>query len=258
MSTLVCTLGLSWAVIAECYASLAPRRTAAFDGCRRPGLEDLPEPSAIHVVTTAGTKESCRQLSRWWKAIGCPVPLRLTVIAPTDGAGQAEVALAREAILRAVLQAGADCMCCLAGGRKTMSADLQRAAGILGARAIVHVIADPPAGLKPTRWFAAMDEALLGNRPLTTRQSASIQVVRIGTGTRAAWLDVPPVISPARWPVAEGSYAGDGRSLHDELNRRERDSAALMVNLQAGIARQEHHENWRSLYLLPVSRIRVL
>lgn len=243
---LVCTLGLSWQVIPEAYALLAPEKCDLYrDQPRSSPLftPALPEPSEVWVVTTAGS--DAKPVELWWEKLGRPVPLRWFRAVAVDGNAQGEVELIRELILRVVLAAGPDAVLCLSGGRKTMSADMQRAGTVFGCRAMVHVLA--PDGLSPR----------LKAHDFTTPLPADVfvQAVVVGDGRRSDLLAIAPAITPMAYPVTEGDFIQPEALLRKAVEIRERDGGQMLANFHADLARDETHENWRSLYRLPPAAI---
>jgi len=258
MSILVCTLGTTWQVVPEILGvldpercplyALAPERAAAVrhEAC-------LPAPTEIWVVTTAGTTGD-GDLRAWWQRLGHPGRLRLWRTAATDGAAQAEVELIRELIHRAVLGAGPDALLCLSGGRKTMSADLQRAGMAYGCRAMLHVL--PPEARDLQQRLNAQDFAT----PLPADLAAAIQPVLVGRSRRGDLLDLAPSLDAKRFPLPpeDAPVPVLAPSLHQTLAARETEGGNLLVQYHAEVARSEHHENWRCLYRLPPHRIEAL
>ena len=133
---LLCTLGLTWAVVPEILGFVAPERFDLYrDHPQRDRLRRetavFPRPGAIWVVTTDAlqTTASLMQLAAWRDRLTEPPELRVWRV---DSGAADEVTAMRELILRAVLAASEQVtpdrlLLSLAGGRKTMSADLQRA-----------------------------------------------------------------------------------------------------------------------------------
>jgi adenosine deaminase len=270
-AVLLCTLGLTWAVVPEILGFVAPER---FDFYRehpqcdqfRQETEAFPRPSAIWVVTTDApqTTASLAHLAAWRDRLTDPPELRVWQVDP--GAAD-EVTAMRELILRAVLAASERAtperlLLSLAGGRKTMSADLQRAGTLFGCRAMLHVIDVarlPEALSKP-------DPARLA-APLAADESAALRPLIVGRGQRAEHLDVDDGagrVTASRFPLPEPppfARADDAQlwpyqpGLAEELERREHEGQRLLGNFFGQLAREEHHENWRGLYRLPPRRI---
>ena len=153
------TLGASYAVIPEVFGFIAPGALPLFSN--HPKAADLEairvqhalhEPDEVWLITTGGsqTAKSIASVEAWWQLIGEPKPLRIWIAEGTDQlATQDECALLREMTFRAVLAAteqanGGQLILSLAGGRKTMSADLQLAGSLFGAAAWLHVVGPEP------------------------------------------------------------------------------------------------------------------
>lgn len=301
---LLCTLGASWAVIPETLAFLDPQRLPLY--ARHPQAAELlaereraglHAPDEVWIVTTQGrqTQQSLHWLAEWLDALGTRAPvLRVWQAAGTDQlATAAECAALRELTLRLVLRAhevaaGGQVVLSLAGGRKTMSADLQRAATVFGCTALLHVV---DAGLPrlfgdrdrqdevvrlmlealPARLAEADRDGRTIDRPLA---GAIRPLLADGRLPRAELLDIAlderrGPVSRARFPLPEAEdfshgappcawTADDAVRLGDELAEREHQGSRLLGNYLDGIARSEKHENWRQLYRLPPARIEAL
>ena len=274
---LICTLGASWAVIPEVYGFLAPDRLPLYRHhpdaetlTRQRGDLGLAAPDEIWICTTLGdaTQSGIASLLEWAGGLS-PLPLRIWQADATDElASQAECDRFRELLLRVCLLAqetaqGGQVTLSLAGGRKTMSADLQWAGSLLGCQALIHVV-----GLKLPEVLQKATPALM-LAPLPVELARCVVPVVAGDGRRSELLDVDldgaGPVTAARFPVP---LAAEGRPLIwtapampvliDELRRRERAGSQLLGNFLETLARDEHHENWRSLYRLPPRLIRLL
>lgn len=271
---LLCTLGITWAVVPEIFGFLAPERLDLYrHHPERPQLrrqiEDFPHPTACWIVTTMApeTTTALERLAAWRDSLRDPPELRVWRVAAeaTD-----EVTAMRELILRAVLAASertrADgLLLSLAGGRKTMSADLQRAGSLFGCRAMLHVI---DVAHLPDTLRSPQPQQMAA--PLTAMESAALQPLIVGRGQRAEHLEVDDGLGPvnaARFPLPEPPAFSRADAvqvwpyrpgLAEELERREREGQRLLGNFLGQLAREERHDNWRSLYRLPPSRIAAL
>ncbi|GAB4403099.1 MAG: hypothetical protein OHK0048_21630 [Rhodoferax sp.] len=284
---LLCTLGASWAVIAEIFGWLAPDvldlyahhpQRAQLDALR--AAHGLRAPTELWVCTTEGaqTADSLGLLHDWWARLGQPMPLRIWTAAGTDQlATQAECDAMRELTLRTVLHASqavgaaGQLILSLAGGRKTMSADLQGAGAVFGAAAWLHVVGpDPlPAALLGRDALLKSQQPALFAQPLAPDLAASITPLVAGSGTRSELLDVSlddgagPVTAarfalPLAQPGAPCRWApppSPAQWLDTELHQRQRAGSALLGNYLHSLARTEHHDNWRSLYRLAPATI---
>ncbi|WP_367026813.1 CRISPR-associated ring nuclease [Methylococcus sp. ANG] len=275
---LLCTLGASWAVIPEAYGFLAPARLPLFlNHPEREALDalrsryGLAAPDEIWVCTTQGerTRAGIERLLDWLGRLEAPVTLRIWQAEGTDQlASQAECDHMRELVLRAALLAhdhaqGGQVLLSLAGGRKTMSADLQRAASVFGCQALLHVIENemPPVLKNPSA------ECLTRPLPATDPEGRScagtiLPLIATGASPRSELLDVAlderPPVAASRFPLPlpePGTVlawpAPMESLLAQELTERETAGSRLLGNYLQQLSHAEQHENWRSLYRLP-------
>lgn len=281
-SILLCTLGTSWPVIAEAYAFLAPEILPLYR--RHPEWEKLLElknecrlaaPDEIWVCTTQGeqTQKSLQNLLAWRNALPRAPRLRIWQADRTDQlAAREECARMRELIARACLAAhehahNGQVMLSLAGGRKTMSADMQWAAGLFGCQALLHVIGDD-SRIRQTPPFDGIEQnpALL-NRELPEEAAKLVTPLVIGQTARSDLLDlnvdgagpIRSVLYPLELPESGIAVFHDTLpSLTGELHKRERDSIRLFGNYLLELDRGDPHENWRTFYRLPLRQIEQL
>lgn len=274
---LLCTLGASWAVIPEAYAFLAPQQLPLYqhhpqqaDIAKLRGDYRLQAPDEIWVCTTQGeqTQRSLAQLQSWIRHCPQPPILRVWQAARTDQLdNQQECLEMRELIVRACLKAhdyanSGQVVLSLAGGRKTMSADMQWAASLFGCQALLHVVGAEYKNMPPALQQAAPE---LFTRAFDRDCCQAIMPLVTGQNQRSDLLDISmdgaaPVHSdrfplplaepdhPLTWPV-------ENTRLQQELVAREQASSRLFGNYLLEISRDECHENWRSLYRLPPRRI---
>ena len=272
---LLCTLGASWAVIPEVYAFLAPQQLPLYqhhpDSVTIKQLRDeyqLQNPDEIWVCTTQGdlTQKSLIQLLGWIQHLPQAPLLRIWQAEHTDQlASQQECAAIRELIVRACLKAhqhaeGGQVVLSLAGGRKTMSADMQWAGGLFGCQALLHVISAD--SLAPE---LRNPEPRMFNQALPAELALQITPLIAGQSSRSDLLDITvdevgPIHS-ANYPLALpepnqlSKFYDPETALSLELFKREKASSRLFGNYLLEISRDERHENWRSLYRLPPRRI---
>jgi adenosine deaminase len=276
---LLCTLGASWAVIPEAYALMAPEILPLYRN--HPEMADiaglrhdfnLEPPGDIWVCTTQGekTREGIERLREWVKLLPNPPRLHIWQADRTNElATHQECRLMRELIFRVTLMATEQCRqgqlsLSLAGGRKTMSADLQEAGLLFGCQVLIHVVGQE-----------AMPEPLRNNPapslmagPLSADLCPHVLPLAIGSGQRSELLDVafdgkPPVLAE-RFPLSAAEsedttvWPGDGAWLCEEVASRQRAGSRLLGNYLADLSQDERHENWRSLYRLPPKQIEQL
>ena len=211
---LLCTLGASWAVIPEAYAFLAPERLPLYqyhpqwDKLRSLKADfQLQAPDEIWVCTTQGqqTQQSLEQLQHWVQlCLQAPI-LRIWQAEQTDQlASQEECAKIRELIVRACLKAhhcanGGQVVLSLAGGRKTMSADMQWAGSLFGCQALLHVIS---ADKLPDQLRTPQPELL--TQALPAELAGQITPLIAGQTTRSDLLDISV---DGAGPIQSANYA---------------------------------------------------
>jgi len=227
MNILLCTLGASWPVIPEIFGFVAPERLDLY--ARHPNRAQLAELRAAHglaapdelwICTTEGkqTQTSIAQIKAWWVLLGNPLSLRIWTAAGTDQlATQAECDHIRELTLRVALLAGERCnggqlLLSLAGGRKTMSADLQWAGTLFGTQAMLHVVGPEPLPQALAR--ESRPETFI--RPLPPELAAAIAPLVVGTARRDELLDVSldgHTVNSAAFPLplADSELVGSRR-----------------------------------------------
>jgi adenosine deaminase len=161
--------------------------------------------------------------------------------------------------------AGGQVVMSLAGGRKTMSADMQWAASLFGCQALLHVVSDDQ-GLRNS----AMAEPTVNifSRALNPEYARLITPLIVGQTSRNDLLDISidgvGAISSQDYPLElpEANQAKHYKlaalTLSHELSKREKESSRLLGNYLETISRQESHENWRSLYRLSPRQINYL
>jgi len=218
MNLLLCSLGASWQVVPEVLGLVAPDAVDLFRNHPQAAalavLRDqhrLQPPDELWTVTTdsPGTARAIAALRNWLQRCAPSIGLRVwRAVGIADLTSSTDVAALRELILRVALLASERCgesgqlLLSLAGGRKTMSADLQRAGQLLGAHAMLHVVADD------ARLRDLKDEDFY--QPLTAGLSGVITPLVVGQGARSDLLDLRPDESPvtsAAFPVRSATGA---------------------------------------------------
>ena len=288
MNIFLCSLGASWAVVPEILGWIGPNLLDLYAHhpqrlqlVRLREQHELKPPDELWICTTEGeqTQQSLRQLRRWWQILGEPLPLRIWTAAHTNQlASQDECAHIRELTLRTTMLAserskhGGQLILSLAGGRKTMSADMQTAGNIFGAQALLHVVGPEhmPEALQSRNAEVCDKQPKLFSRPLPAELAKAIMPLIASTGQRSELLDLEldgRTVSSHHFPLPEPAASGDPFSwelpaekdaLFQELQKRQRESSDLMGNFLKQIAEQERHENWRSLYRLVPEHIQRL
>ena len=150
---LLTTLGGSWEVVPEAWGVLNTEKFDLYQNHIRWSeinqlrhMHGLYSVNEIWCVTTSGKhiKSPIEKIMQWAKL--CGVSVRCWKLPCEDINSYEDCLYARELIYRLVLHARAKTLpddhlyLSLAGGRKTMSADLQRAATLFGCDLILHVV----------------------------------------------------------------------------------------------------------------------
>jgi adenosine deaminase len=270
---LICTLGASWAVIPEVYGFINSKNlplyqnAANFESLKSSIDEFSLQPvDEIWICTTQGeaTCASLDKLKEWLALLSPSVIARIWQAEKTQNlATQAECQHVQELILRTTLAAhhysnGGQVLLSLAGGRKTMSADMQWAAGVFGCNALLHVIGVDYRDM-PEEMRAAKPEIF--TKPLDKASAESITPMITGSMVRSDLLDVKMdsmvPISPDDYPLPLPQnqdivvWPTPDRWLNEELKYREKMGSQLLGNYYLELSFKEQHENWRSLYRLP-------
>lgn len=266
MNTLVCTLGISWAVVPESWGFLNTEpfelyanhpQAQAFSVIRnKEGL--FPVDRIWCIATAAGTgTTSCEKVLAWADRLGIEVAC---IQAPgTDGLGsQEECQSMTETIFRTVFTArktSDKLFLSLAGGRKTMSADMQRAASLFGCDGLLHVVDAPPL---PETLKHPEPERFLAPLPATLAQHLSPLIVGSESGNEVikAPLEHGGILESADFPIppffpAASSDRFTGPSLVKAVENRLRQSSYLLVNFSNSLLAKDKVSNFLSLYRLP-------
>lgn len=275
---LLCTLGASWAVVPEVLGFVAPGRLPLYrHHPQRQALDALRQAHALQecdelwLITTRGrqAEASLDRLQAWWCLLGSPMPLRVWVAEHTDQlATPEECSRLRELTLRAALAAqehaaGGQVLLSLAGGRKTMSADLQLAGTLFGAHAWLHVVGPEPLPAP----LAKDPDPVLFTAPLPAQLAAAVNPLVVGRGQRDESMQVPldgqrldtttfplPLVSGVSgWSLPAGEAL-----LADEVERRQREGSRVLGNFLADVSRDDALPNWRGLFRLPPRVIEAL
>ncbi|NOY80083.1 MAG: hypothetical protein GXP31_03665 [Kiritimatiellaeota bacterium] len=258
MNILVTTLGTTWAVVPELVGFTNPERlplyrdhpqTAAFMRWREQyGVGPVDE---IWIVTTESSKtaRALEQLDAWAEALDFPRRIfRYTGV--SELAGVEECRQMRDLIFRVLLHAaesanGGRVIVSLAGGRKTMSADMQDAAAVFGCRALLHVV---DAGDIPEHLRRPIPETML--RPLAAEDAACLSPIVIG-GVRepSPVLFVPTRIEAGAYTVRDGVPAPASTELADEIDRRLARAQDLLQNFYSEHAKLDALGNFHALHI---------
>jgi len=286
-------MGSSWAIIPEIYGFLDPDSLPLFKHhSRQDVLESMREnfnpPDEIWICSTDGKleKQSQKLLRQWHQLLletGCSVSLRIWVAKDTSNQdSKEEVERYRELTFRLALlaskktQESGQLIISLAGGRKTMSADMQKAANLFGCKALLHIV---NSSLTPDLFYDKNNiESFL--KPLPKQAAKTNQktkevyqvncvdtlmplIVEYNLPTN----DVVQVVLPDQeiqainvinfqlpQASADGKvtyFSDNEKSLVQDIFQREQQGQRLFSNFLQTIAKEEDYTNWRLLYRLP-------
>lgn len=256
-------------MVPEVLAWVAPEVCPLYRRLRVHAPPELAQPDELWVITTDGAAaaQGCEALLAWWQALGAPIPLRIWVGQGTgDLADGGQCREFRELVFRVAFTAReavgrqGKLLLSLAGGRKTMSADLQAAAEWFGAEALIHIV-----GREPLPDLLRHPTPASFTRPLPEDLAAAIHPVHLGGVTAAELVSVPvegeplaarhyPVGLPAPgcsrvWRRCDGAY------LIDALERRRQEAGTLFGNFIAELTAQTPYDPWPSLARLPAASL---
>lgn len=273
MTTLLFTQGTSWQILPETLGLLAPCQVPLFSKeqvCPEFQIDE------VWIATTDNATDNESELGklhRWYvaaKNIGWnPGLWRLWICQGiSDILDEPSRAQMRELILRMTLHAcelsggPESVIACLAGGRKTMSADLQDAAQIFGCAGLFHVIVNQGSNSLPKdleQWLC----------PLSQEANQALNLTSLGRKTRQEWVDISlsngVLINGSAFPLklappwgefsSREPWQAPAESLDTTLSNRQAQAASLFGNYLGKLFAAEVHSNWLSLYRLPPAKI---
>jgi len=205
-------------------------------------------------------------LDGWRKALNGPLQPVLRIWQVKDAgqlADEKECRSMAEAIHRIVLAASfrtgeGRLLLSLAGGRKTMSSDIQNAAGLFGCSALLHVI-DRPELLRKMReeyssfsYLEPLPEAL--GDVFTPIITGRYDPAPFMLGDSEEDEGIVPDSFPVEMPEAFGScvFSLNGNTgLITALNERRRKAASLLINYERNLRDSDHRASFMALYSLP-------
>ncbi|MEN9636232.1 MAG: hypothetical protein RL077_4636 [Verrucomicrobiota bacterium] len=241
MPRLLISLGTTWAVVPEAFHALPP------------GPQGF---TAVHVLTTdsPATDQPVAEVNAWFRARHPAVLLSITRVAGfADLRSEADHFRFEEVMYRWILDIGGAALgrhICLAGGFKTMSAAMQKAAAVLGAAEVFHVLADPryPAAktgqLREARTAEEIDESLARGAVRHLRLGPESGWPQLRTATAA---DYPlTTVSQALTPVASSPDVRTVRAPDFRFRERLRDIVTRSHRIAA---------NWSALSALPFAEL---
>lgn len=266
MSVLLCTLGSSWAVVPEIWGMFPGNAFELYQ--HHPAFEDIVAQRSNHGLRPVGrivcistwgesVRKSLQDLQQWGRLTGVKIDVhRVDGTWELDSAEQCRAM--KEAILRHVLRCRelADHLyLSLAGGRKTMSSDLQRAAVFFGCDGLFHVV-DKQFNNQTPRF--APEEL---SSPASVEKISCFMPIYMGRepGHRMWNQDVGGCMAlrSSDFPIIEETIPLS-HSLQHEVERRYVAGESLLVNFAQNLMRQDLQTTFLALYRLSPALIDML
>ncbi len=268
------TLGITWQIVPELYAFTNPGHLDLFT--HHPNRNRLAElrkhydiqgADSIWVITTQGsrTTASIDAVQRWLNCLPTNARPRLRIwqISGTkDLASEEECRRMQEAVHRVVLQAWEQygpqrLVLSLAGGRKTMSSDMQQAASVFGTKALVHVVDNPKHSqamqdLGPQDFTTALPQSLSDAvTPLVTGRFDPNPLVYAQPGqSEAIRAESFPLRCTDALTAESEMHLDEEPSLVRELERRSRQAEVLLCNYLESMRHDSGPSNFLAFRLL--------
>ncbi|TWI64806.1 adenosine deaminase [Desulfobotulus alkaliphilus] len=262
---LVTTLGFTWQIVPELIAFTNPKEyplfknfDAAFQNIRK--QYDIKPVNEVWCITTDDPeKKIIKDLKSWHDAFQNHFTIRVIVSKKlVDMKTPEHCRKLGDLIYRTVLRAaeetkGGQLLLSLTGGRKTMSADMQKAGEIFGCHALIHMV---DSFTKPQREEINNPEIFL--KPLDKSYAeALVPVITSGRRTADNLLFQGEKIRPEIYPIElcddfENRIAVETR-LHDEVEKRFREASSLYVNYRQKLEHSINASNFLALYTIPVA-----
>lgn len=264
MNLLITTLGISWQIVPELFGLTNPDDYDFFTGNEK--VIKFREENKIQridelwVVTTEGQKD-LDLLKNWAQKWNCR--LHVFVCKGVDSfANETEILKMRSFIYKVVLygsEKAALLYLSLAGGRKTMSADMQEAANLFGCDAMIHIVDVE----KPSESYKK--DSLLEN-PKVEYGKIFFPILVSGKTEPSLLVsaDSEPVMSK-NFPLAFDeskivqNLEEDG-NLEKEIEKRKKRSSQVYTNFYARISGENSNQRdlFKKLYFLHPEKLRRL
>ena len=257
-NTLVVTMGRTWQIIPELLGFTNPNFNFYKNHPGKSKIENLRQThqispvNKVYVITTGGdqTETSVQSLLTWHKRFtinkGIDVQIfRLPEVNELDSIN--ECIKMADHIYKVVLKASesSDILyLSLAGGRKTMSAEMQQAGNFFGCSAMLHVV-DKKFKEDLRDEFYALDFTEPPPRKLIEN---IMPLVTFGKISPDAITAVHPIIKSSDYEVSPKKITSV--SLYDELHKRQKESQNLLFNFTMNLTSDSPLTNFRALYAL--------
>ncbi len=256
---LFCTLGGSWPVIPETYAFTNPEALPLYSNLpatRPPAVGEI-----WVVATAAAAQQHGARLRRWAAALG--VGLRLWWLeGMSDLHSESDVRAMADLIYRLAYHAGRDRpppVLGLAGGRKTMSADLQRAGQVFGHSALVHVLDRIDEKQRAIlSQYQGRPDAFTGPLPEELAGSLLPVLVAAGAPPSEAVTAERYHLDEAAGPLPPAGAVSPDTCFLDAVESIQHQAESLLANYRLQLSAEEPAGNFRALYALPAATVETL
>jgi len=253
---LLTTMGTTWQIIPELIGFTNPETIDLYqnhsDSIEITQLRKkfaISPVKAVWVVTTAAMKDAIQDLKNWHRQVLPELDLRIFPCQGVDDLGTAdECERMADLIFRTALHASVTStklLISLAGGRKTMSAEMQRAAFFFGCHALMHVIDKKNA-------FTALKKVLFTS-PLPREKADCIMPLVLQSHIPSDRLTtIPFPLIPSSYPLNT-----QNKSLLNEIKKRQASASDIFHNYAKEILAGEQ-SSFRQLYILSPDQIQLL
>ena len=249
---LVITMGISWQVVPE-IVGFTNLDLGFFDNHSK--LDEIKAQrekfnisniDTIYVITTGGkqTKKSIIALKEWHKKYKM-IDIEFFILDEVNElASIEETSKMGDFIYRVILKASEESdklYLSLAGGRKTMSADMQQAGYFFGCDGMMHVV-DRNMDKDTREKFVSFDFSVIPPKEIIDNVMPLVTLSKI---KRDPIVDIPTKILSKDYPINKVDL-----SLYNELHQRHTNSRNIMQNFTFNLFSKSNNENFKILYML--------
>lgn len=264
---LVSTLGTTWQIIPEIIGFTNPRHAPVYSKHpQRKKIEQyrrehgIPEIDHVWCITTdhAATHQSVEQIEKWLTNEGIPVQFKIFYLRRIENLySEDECRFMTDLIYRVTHSAsrylnGGKLLLSLAGGRKTMSADMQEAGHIFGCDFLLHVIEGGVLHKQDNT-----DACTHNVMPIIISDRIPVNpIIRVDQDIQ--YPDIFATTGSTSACFGEAYHVEPSLQLVDEIKRRKANAGSLIYNFLRHISGSGEKTNFRALYTLSPSLIRNL
>ncbi len=260
---LVTTLGTSWAIVPELIGFTNLTEYELYKN--HPKLKDIMQYAEdnninnvreIWIITTDSkeTQNSVEKIEQWRKNINVPLTIRPFFAENINDLSNIEECKKMGSLIYKIIAAAkkkakeksSKLYLSLAGGRKTMSADMQQAAYFFGCDALLHVVSN---GMIPNNDMT---------KPLNSNTAEKIVPIIISGEIKESYItQLNDVKNEINKNIIDITIQRHSTSLnfYDDMQNFKKEAGSLMFNYHSSILEQPKTGNFRLLYLFPPETI---